>query len=82
MKKMKKLFAASVMVLALSATAVFAGPCKEGQIEGYAHPTLFNAEAQTYVDGNKVYQTGGKIYKTKNRIGIKNKDSVYVDSWA
>lgn len=82
MKKTQKLFVASVLTFALGLSAAFAGPCKEGQIEGYAHPTLFNAEAQTYVDGNKVYQTGGKIYKTKNRIGIKNKDSVYVDSWA
>ena len=82
MKKTQKLLAASLLTIALGAGAAFAGPCKEGQIEGYAHPTLFNAEAQTYVDGNKVYQTGGKIYKTKNRIGITNKDSVYVDSWA
>ena len=82
MKKIQKLFAASILTLVFSAGAVFAGPCKEGQIEAYAHPTLFNAEAQTLVDGNRVYEVGGKIYKTKNRIGVTNKDSVYVNSWA
>lgn len=82
MKKIQRLFAASILTLAVTVGAVFAGPCKEGQIEAYAHPSLMNAEAQTYVDGNKVYEIGGKIYKTKNRIGITNKDSAYVDSWA
>ncbi len=82
MKKIQTLFTASVLTLALTFGAAFAEPCKEGQLEAYAHPTLFNAEAQTMVDGNKVYEVGGKIYKTKNRIGMKNKDSVYVDSWA
>lgn len=82
MKKIQRLFLASLLTLVFTAGIVFAGPCKEGKLEAYAHPTLFNAEAQTYVDGNSVYQVGGKIYKTKNRIGVKNKDSVYVDSWA
>ena len=83
MKKSYKFFTATALTLALATSVAFAAPCKNaGQIESYAHPTLFNMEAQTYVDNNKTYQVGGKIFKTKNRIGITNKDSVYIDSWA
>lgn len=81
MKKINRLFAVSAVTFALSATCAMAATTTE-QFQSYAHPTLFNAEAQTIVDNNKTYQVGGKIFKTKNRLGVKNKDFVYIDSWA
>ena len=78
MKIVKKLFAATVAFAAIG-TAAFADKQK---VEAYAHPTLFGTQSQTLVDGEDTYQIGGQILKSKNRLGVKNKDNVYISSWS
>lgn len=78
MKIVNKLFAATVAFAAIGTAAL----ADEAQVEAYAHPTLFGTQSQTLVDGDATYQMGGQILKTKNRLGVKNKDDVYISSWS
>jgi len=54
------------------------------KIEAYAHPTLFPTESQSqiYSVSDYNYVVGGKICKVKNKIGVTNKDQVYISSWS
>ncbi len=74
-----KKFLATTVVFAAMSTAAFAD---EPKVEAYAHPTLFGTQSQTLVDGDATYQTGGQILKSKHRLGVKNKNDVYVSSWS
>lgn len=78
MKIAKKLFAATVAFAAIGGAAF----AQEDQVQSYAHPTLFGSQSQVLVDGDATYQVGGQILKTKNRLGVKNKSDVYVESWS
>ncbi len=81
MKKMTKVLASTLVLLAVSSYA-FAKDCESAKkVESYAHPTMFGSQAQETVNANAVYVTGGKILKSENKIGIKNKDNVLVESW-
>lgn len=79
MKTAKKFFAVTVAFCAVG-TAAFAG--EAANVQSYAHPTLFGSSAQMTAGVDNVYQVGAKILKNKNRIGVKNKSSLYVDSCA
>ena len=82
MNKTTKALSAT-LVLFLSCSSVFAKECcKQEKIQVYAHPSLMNADATEIKDANHVYRIGGKVLKQKNRIGLKNKDNVYVNAWA
>lgn len=96
MKNSTKLLFTALIVLCLS-TAAYAGcpldkndtqPCKHEkkeamEVELYAHPTFFGDETQTYVQDNKNYVVGnGKVFKAKNKVGVKNKENVYVGTFA
>lgn len=78
MKIVKQMFAATVAFAAIS-TVSFAD---EAQVQSYAHPSLFGTQSQTLVDGDATYQVGGQILKSKNRMGVKSKEDVYISSWS
>ena len=72
----------SVLVLSVSATCAFAADkVQTVKTEAYAHPTMFGSQVQETISADSVYIVGGKMMKSKNQIGIKNKDNVLVDSW-
>ena len=50
-------------------------------MEAYAHPTMFGSQSQQTSDADASYIVGAKIYKSKNQIGVQNKDQVIIDSW-
>ncbi len=95
MERFKKLVAL-LMVLSLTASTAFAGcqkgcgckvkktcECADKKVEAYAHPSFFMDENQTYTtEGDYNYVVGGKINKAANRMGFKNKESVYANAWA
>ncbi len=86
MKVMKKLFATTLAMCALS-SVVFAADCDNKLVkkQAYAHPTLFKTQSQVLTDGyaKSSYVTGGKILKAdKKSRAVANKDNVYVKSWA
>ena len=65
-----------------SATCAFAADkVQTVKTEAYAHPTMFGSQVQETISADSVYIVGGKMMKSKNQIGIKNKDNVLVDSW-
>ena len=81
-KVMKKLFATTLAMCALSSVAL-AHDGATAKTQAYAHPTLFKSQAQTLVDADSTYITGGKILRMgKNKVTVGNKDNVYVKSWA
>lgn len=81
MKKLRNLLTCAIVLFAIASSA-FAGECaKTPKVEAYAHPTMFGSQAQETATADAVYITGGKIAKSKNQIGVKNKDRVLVDSW-
>lgn len=72
----------SVLVLSVSATCAFAADkVQTVKTEAYVHPTMFGSQVQETISADSVYIVGGKMMKSKNQIGIKNKDNVLVDSW-
>lgn len=82
MKKIKNLVAGGLFVFTMC-SAVYAADCEKAvKVEAYAHPGMFSSQAQETSSADSVYVTGGKILKTKNHIGMQNKDRVYVDSFA
>lgn len=53
------------------------------KVESYAHPTLFSNEEQVYMAPvDSKYVVGAKIMKSKNKIGVKNKENVYVHAFS
>jgi len=80
MKKITKLLAIVFVFFAFSA-ASFAG--SKAEVEQYAHPTFFGDETHIYVKDNKNYVVGnGKHCKTKKGLKVKDKEYVYVNSFA
>ncbi len=76
MKTIKKFFALSLTLCAITSVAI-AHPCKsDGEIESYAHPTMFGKKSHVTQSSEKTYVTGGKICKAKH--SVTNKDEVYV----
>lgn len=81
MRKLGKILA-SVLALSVTASCVFAADdAVSVKTEAYSHPTLFGSQAQETVTADSAYIVGGKVVKSKNQIGVKNKDKVLVDSW-
>lgn len=81
MKKLRTILA-SVLVLSVTAACAFAADAAVStKTEAYAHPTMFGSQAQETVTADSAYIVGGKVVKSKNQIGVKNKDQVLVDSW-
>ncbi len=78
MKKIKKILASMIVLFAVTSCAFAQDVKKE---EAYAHPTMFGSQVQETVSADSAYIVGGKIVKSKNQIGVKNKDNVLVDSW-
>lgn len=79
MKKLAKLLTMVLVSGVMTLNAYAADTTK--QVEAYAHPTLFKAQAQELVDANSVYQIGGNFVKSENQLALKEKNSVLVDSW-
>lgn len=77
MKNLKKVL---MTALVFSGVLLNAG-AEEAKIEAYAHPTMFGGDAQILEIDNSSYLVGGKLMKSKNRIGVKNKENVLVNSW-
>ncbi len=81
MRKITGILACMLVLLAVSSCA-FAKDCQaSNKIEAYAHPTMFGSQAQQTANADSSYIVGGKIVKSNNKIGIKNKDNVLVESW-
>lgn len=81
MKNFRTLLASALVVCA-AASCAFAADCKStDKMEAYAHPTMFGSQAQQTNSASSSYVVGGKVYKSKNHIGVTNKDKVFVDSW-
>lgn len=81
MKNYKALLASALVVFA-AASCAFAADCKKtDKMEAYAHPTMFGSQSQQTSSANASYLVGAKVFKSKNHIGVTNKDKVYVDSW-
>lgn len=78
MKKLNGVIASLGAACMIASCAVAAD---EQQVQLYAHPTMFGTVAQETVSADSNYVVGGKILKTENRLGIKNKDNVIVESW-
>ncbi len=81
---MKKVLLTFAVMLVATACA-FAGNCTKDteNVQSYAHPSMFNTEAQAYSTLDKsTYMVGGQIVPSKTRIGVEKKDSVFVSSWA
>lgn len=81
MKKFRNLLTCAIALFAIASSAFAAENAAAPKVEAYAHPTMFGSQAQETASADAVYITGGKIVKSKNQIGVKNKDQVLVDSW-
>lgn len=82
MKMTKKLVASGLVAFAICSAVFAADSEKAVKVEAYAHPGMFSLQTQETSTADSVYVTGGKIMKTKNHIGVTNKDKVYIDSFA
>lgn len=80
MKKIKMLLVAMIALFTLS-SAAYADDAVSNNVEAYAHPTMFGSQSQETATTDATYVVGGKILKSKNQIGLKNKDKVMVDSF-
>ena len=81
MKKLTKLFVSLLAVFAFASASFAADAAKTPKMEAYAHPTMFGSQSQQTSDADASYIVGAKIYKSKNQIGVQNKDQVIIDSW-
>lgn len=81
MKKLTKLFVSVLAVFAFASASFAADAAKTPKMEAYAHPTMFGSQSQQTSDADASYIVGAKIYKSKNQIGVQNKDQVIIDSW-
>lgn len=81
MKKLKKLLACTIVLFLASTCAFATDDAVKQKVEAYAHPTMFGSQAQETASADSTYIIGGKMYKSKNQLGVKNKDQVLVDSW-
>ena len=81
MKKLTKLFVSLLAVFAFASASFAADAAKTPKMEAYAHPTMFGSQSQQTSDADASYIVGAKIYKSKNQIGVHNKDQVIIDSW-
>ena len=68
-------------VFAFASASFAADAAKTPKMEAYAHPTMFGSQSQQTSDADASYIVGAKIYKSKNQIGVQNKDQVIIDSW-
>lgn len=81
MKKLRNLLTCAIVLFAVASCAFAADNAVSPKVEAYAHPTMFGSQAQETATADSTYIVGGKIVKSKNQIGVKNKDKVLVDSW-
>ena len=68
-------------VFEFSSASFAADAAKTPKMEAYAHQTMFGSQSQQTSDADASYIVGAKIYKSKNQIGVQNKDQVIIDSW-
>ncbi len=81
MKNFKRLLTCAIVLLSFASCTFASEQAQEQKVEAYAHPTMFGSQAQETATADSTYIVGGKIAKSKNQIGVKNKDQVLVDSW-
>ncbi len=79
MKRKSLLMAvAGSLVLAASMSLT----CQAGQVETYAHPSLFGSQSQVMTTGHSTYVIAGKTKKCPCITSISGKENVFVKSWA
>ena len=84
MKRLRQILLTSV-IMTFAASSAFAvtsfTKSEEGNIQSYAHPTLFT-DASVYSSNNGTYMVGGQIQKTDSFLGFKNKSNVFAEAWS
>lgn len=78
--KRKSLLMAAAGTLVLAASMSLT--CQAGQVETYAHPSLFGSQTQVMTSGHSTYVIAGKTVKCPCIASISGKENVFVKSWA
>lgn len=79
--KRKSCLLASVGALCLAASLSLT--CQAGQqVQSYAHPSLFDAQAQVMTKDNAVFVTTGRAKRCPCLAPVAGKEKVFVKSWA
>ena len=56
--------------------------CQAGQLQNYAHPSLFGGEAQVMTTNDATYVTAGQVKRCPALVSMNGKENVFVKSWA
>ena len=56
--------------------------CYAGDVQNYAHPTLFGSQAQVMTEQDAAYFVAGQAKKCPCMVSMNGKENVYVKSWA
>ncbi len=78
--KRKSCLLASFGALCLAASLSLT--CQAGQVQSYAHPSLFGSQTQVMTKDNAVYVNAGKVKRCPCLAPVAGKENVFVRSWA
>jgi len=56
--------------------------CSAGEVQNYAHPTLFGSQAQVMTEQDAAYFVAGQAKKCPCMVSMNGKENVFVKSWA
>lgn len=56
--------------------------CYAGEVQSYAHPTLFGSQAQIMTEQDATYVVAGQAKKCPCMVSMNGKENVFVKSWA
>ena len=76
MRKSCLLAGIAVVATSLSLT------CYAGEVQNYAHPTLFGSQAQIMTEQDATYVVAGQAKRCPCMVSMNGKENVFVKSWA